>query len=60
MFDKLGIKLGEPRKEKKVTLCEDGKAIIINGEVMEKSLAEKPISGEDHNVCIYFREGEGT
>lgn len=42
-----------------VRMREDGEAIIINGEVMEKPFVEKPVNGEDHNVWIYFRGGGG-
>ena len=59
MMDTLGIKLGEKQPCKNVTLREDGKAIIIDGQVLEKPFVEKPVSGEDHNVYIYFREGGG-
>jgi inositol hexakisphosphate/diphosphoinositol-pentakisphosphate kinase len=59
MLDSLGLKLGERQEPKNVTLREDGKAIIIDGQVLEKPFVEKPVSGEDHNVYIYFREGGG-
>ncbi|CAE6501944.1 unnamed protein product [Rhizoctonia solani] len=42
-----------------VQMREDGEAIIINGEVMEKPFVEKPVNGEDHNVYIYFKGGHG-
>ncbi|CAE6447847.1 unnamed protein product [Rhizoctonia solani] len=42
-----------------VRMREDGEAIIINGEVMEKPFVEKPVNGEDHNVYIYFKGGHG-
>ena len=59
MMDTLGVKLGGKQSAKIVTLREDGKAIIIDGQVLEKPFVEKPVSGEDHNVYIYFREGGG-
>ncbi|KAF8591508.1 cortical actin cytoskeleton protein asp1 [Ramaria rubella] len=59
MLDTLGIRLGEKQEPKTVVLREDGKAITIDGKVLEKPFVEKPVSGEDHNVYIYFREGGG-
>ncbi|KAI0268211.1 cortical actin cytoskeleton protein asp1 [Gloeopeniophorella convolvens] len=59
MKSRIGIGLGSFRVTPEVTLREDGKAIIIDGQVLEKPFVEKPVSGEDHNVYIYFREGGG-
>ena len=56
---RLGIVLGGPSVAPEVTLRGDGNAIIVDGEVMEKPFVEKPVSGEDHNVYIYFRGGGG-
>ncbi|KAA1466479.1 cortical actin cytoskeleton protein asp1 [Dentipellis sp. KUC8613] len=59
MKKKLNITLGGFQVTPEVTLREDGDAIIIDGKVMEKPFVEKPVSGEDHNVYIYFRGGGG-
>ncbi|KAF7980958.1 hypothetical protein HWV62_36203 [Athelia sp. TMB] len=59
MKQRLGIELGGFRVAPEVSLREDGDAIIIDGEVLEKPFVEKPVSGEDHNVYIYFRGGGG-
>jgi inositol hexakisphosphate/diphosphoinositol-pentakisphosphate kinase len=59
MKNKFGIALGGIRVTPEVTLQEDGNAIIVDGQVMEKPFVEKPVSGEDHNVYIYFRGGGG-
>ena len=59
MKKRLGITLGGFAVTPEVTLREDGNAIIIDGKVMEKPFVEKPVSGEDHNVYIYFRGGGG-
>lgn len=59
MKNRLGIVLGKFRVTPEVTLREDGNAIIVDGVVMEKPFVEKPVSGEDHNVYIYFRGGGG-
>ncbi len=54
-----GLTLGKPAPPPQVSMREDNNAIIIDGVVMEKPFVEKPVSGEDHNVYIYFREGVG-
>lgn len=59
MSKKLGVTLGGFSVTPQVSLREDGNAIIIDGQVMEKPFVEKPVSGEDHNVYIYFRGGGG-
>ncbi|KAG5350656.1 hypothetical protein C0989_009936 [Termitomyces sp. Mn162] len=59
MKHRLGIVLGGVRVTPEVILREDGDAIIVDGKVMEKPFVEKPVSGEDHNVYIYFRGGGG-
>lgn len=59
MKKRLGITLGGFAVTPEVTLRDDGNAIIIDGKVMEKPFVEKPVSGEDHNVYIYFRGGGG-
>ncbi|KAJ7180047.1 cortical actin cytoskeleton protein asp1 [Mycena crocata] len=56
---KLGLTIGGFTATPEVTLREDGDAIIIDGKVLEKPFVEKPVSGEDHNVYIYFRGGGG-
>lgn len=59
MKNKLGLVLGGFQDTPEVSLRDDGDAIIIGGQVLEKPFVEKPVSGEDHNVYIYFRGGGG-
>lgn len=59
MKKKLGIDLGTFQVTPEVVLREDGDAIIVDGKVLEKPFVEKPVSGEDHNVYIYFKGGGG-
>ncbi|KAJ7276356.1 histidine phosphatase superfamily-domain-containing protein [Mycena haematopus] len=56
---RLGLTIGGFTVTPEVSLREDGDAIIIDGQVLEKPFVEKPVSGEDHNVYIYFRGGGG-
>ncbi|TFK43551.1 histidine phosphatase superfamily-domain-containing protein [Crucibulum laeve] len=59
MKKRLGITLGGLFVTPEVALREDGDAIVVDGKVMEKPFVEKPVSGEDHNVYIYFKGGGG-
>jgi inositol-hexakisphosphate/diphosphoinositol-pentakisphosphate 1-kinase len=56
---RVGLVLGGYEVTPEVALREDGDAIIIDGKVLEKPFVEKPVSGEDHNVYIYFKGGGG-
>ena len=57
-----GVKLDGPRNgigggmatTKKVTLIDDGDALFVDGSVLKKPFVEKPVSGEDHNIRVYY------
>ena len=48
-----GMGGGVPRT-RSVELIEDGDALLIDGRTIRKPFVEKPVSGEDHNIVIYF------
>lgn len=39
---------------KKVTLIDAGDTLFVDGSVLKKPFVEKPISGEDHNIRVYY------
>lgn len=54
----LGIRVDKPRAISELSMVDDD-TIMIDGKTMQKPFVEKPVSGEDHNVTIYFATKKG-
>lgn len=62
VFQLSGVRLEGPQDgtgggmpvTKDVRLIEDGDTLLVDGATLRKPFVEKPISGEDHNIFIYF------
>lgn len=50
---------GDVAPPQKVELIDDGDTICVDGVSLTKPFVEKPVSGEDHNIHIYYHSKDG-
>ncbi|KAJ1983821.1 inositol hexakisphosphate and diphosphoinositol-pentakisphosphate kinase [Dimargaris cristalligena] len=56
--NRMGVRLKRTEKPPVVHHIDED-TISINGEIIRKPFVEKPVSGEDHNIYIYFSTEQG-
>lgn len=67
LYERTGLSLegsedgtgGGVQPPQKVELIDDGNTIRVDGVTLTKPFVEKPVSGEDHNIHIYFHKKDG-
>ncbi|KAJ4338996.1 inositol hexakisphosphate and diphosphoinositol-pentakisphosphate kinase [Ascochyta clinopodiicola] len=67
LYERTGVSLvgaadgtgGGLQPPKKIEMMDDGDTIFVDGQTLTKPFVEKPVSGEDHNIHIYFHSKDG-
>lgn len=57
--DKLDVHIDKLEALVRTASMLDSETIQVGGDTLQKPFVEKPVSGEDHNIYIYYSEQEG-
>lgn len=64
--ERTGVTLGGPdgtggftKHPKTVEMIDDNNTIRVDGQTLTKPFVEKPVSGEDHNINVYYHSRDG-
>jgi inositol hexakisphosphate/diphosphoinositol-pentakisphosphate kinase len=58
LMKELGIDVNAPKPYQEAKMKNED-VLVVGNKSLEKSYVEKPVSGEDHNVWIYFSKRRG-
>jgi inositol hexakisphosphate/diphosphoinositol-pentakisphosphate kinase len=67
LYERTGVRLDGPesgtgggaKPPKSIEVSEDGESLTVDGVTLHKPFVEKPVSGENHNIRVYYSKAMG-